>query len=69
MQNAKIAKSGQFISVKERAAFDAVMSGALMGAAIGKGIQLANEYELVELIRNDELIHRNRSVRELQTNP
>lgn len=51
LQNAKIAESGQLISVKERAAFDAVMSGALMGAAIGKGIQLANEYGLVERTR------------------
>lgn len=51
LQNAKIAESGQLVSLKERAAFDAVMSGALMGAAIGKGIQLANEYGLVERTR------------------
>ncbi len=49
--NAKVAESGQFISAKERASFDAVMSGALMGAAIGKGIQLANEYGLAERTR------------------
>jgi hypothetical protein len=29
------------------------------------GRDVANEYELFELIRNDELIHRNRSIREL----
>lgn len=32
------------------------------------GREVRSEYELIELIRNDELIHRNRSVRELQTN-
>ena len=30
------------------------------------GREVRNEYELFELIRNDELIHRNRSIRELQ---
>lgn len=33
------------------------------------GREVRNEYELFELIRNDELIHRNRSIRELQHNP
>ena len=32
------------------------------------GRDVRNEYELFELIRNDELIHRNRSIRELQAN-
>ncbi len=32
------------------------------------GREVRNEYELFELIRNDELIHRNRSIRELQAN-
>jgi len=49
--SAKVTTSNQFISAKERASVDAVMSGALMGAAIGKGIQLANEYGLVERTR------------------
>src|SRR3989344_6302764 len=31
------------------------------------GCDVTNEYELFELIRNDELIHRNRSIRELRT--
>ena len=30
------------------------------------GREARNEYELFELIRNDELVHRNRSIRELQ---
>lgn len=32
------------------------------------GREVRNEYELIELIRNDELIHRNRSVREQHAN-
>lgn len=31
------------------------------------GRNVRSEYELIELIRNDELIHRNRSIRELQS--
>lgn len=51
LQNAKVMESGQIISLKERAAISAVSSGALMGAAIGKAIEWANESGLVERTR------------------
>ena len=51
LQEKKVGESYQWMAVKERAALDALLYTAVMGAAISKGLEVARDYELVEKTR------------------